>query len=77
MRTLTILHGDETKSVTDREIAEHYANSVCNQYGWGIRSAAWYELANPAPCSIGFLIKHLTSAMFPGWKYLMFETKNG
>lgn len=34
-------------TVTVREILEHYANECCDQYGWGRKSPAWYDLANP------------------------------
>lgn len=33
-------------TVTVREIMEHYADECCDQYGWGRKSPAWYDLAN-------------------------------
>lgn len=54
-----------TKTLKPRDVTEHYATATCNQYGWGIRSAAWYDLASTTNVSIDWLCTH-AQKMHPG-----------
>lgn len=64
MKTLKIKLKGTTKIITAKQVAEHFANEICDRYGWGRQSSAWHDLAAPEKCVDGFLLKH-AAKMYP------------
>lgn len=64
--TVTLkLPDGSTKELRAKEIAEHNATQVCEQYGWDKYSAAWYTLVGDPEASPAFIRSHALE-MFPG-----------
>ena len=66
MRSVRVTKPDGSKEILDEgKILEHYANEVCCQCGWDLKSPAWRDLARPKGSHPNFLAKRAI-LMIPG-----------